>query len=48
METLDLGTNTEDGCQTGVDWLLRLRELQRDGLSFDAALAQANAEFEGQ
>lgn len=28
-----------------VDWLLRLRQLRRDGLSFDDALAQANAEL---
>lgn len=34
----------DDGCQPAVDWLLRLRELQAQGLDFDTALAQANAE----
>jgi hypothetical protein len=29
-----------------VTWLLRLRELQRSGMDFDTALAQANAEAE--
>src|SRR5215468_2812495 len=29
-----------------VNWLLRLRQLQADGMDFDAALAQANAEAE--
>jgi hypothetical protein len=37
---------TEHETQTGraVDWLLRVRQLQADGMDFDAALAQANAE----
>jgi hypothetical protein len=41
-----MGRNDEDGNQIAVDWLLRLRQLQREnGLSFDAALAIANSEF---
>jgi hypothetical protein len=28
-----------------VGWLLRLRQLQADGLDFDTALAQANKEY---
>ena len=29
-----------------VNWLLRLRQLQADGMDFDTALAQANAEYD--
>jgi len=37
---------TREETQTirSVSWLLRLRQLQRSGMGFDAALAQANAE----
>lgn len=37
-----LGRNDEDGCQQAVDWLTVLRQLQRDGMDFDSALAEAN------
>lgn len=39
------GTDVDD---QAVDWLLRVRELQTEGLSFDEALAKANAEVDGQ
>lgn len=31
--------------ETAVTWLLRLRQLQRDGMAFDDALKVANSEF---
>src|SRR5215469_365514 len=34
----------ESQTNRAVSWLLRLRQLQRSGMGFDAALAQANAD----
>ena len=33
-----------DDSDVAIDWLLRLRQLQGQGMDFDTALAQANAE----
>jgi hypothetical protein len=44
--TIEEFTHEETQTSRAVSWLLRLRELQRSGMDFDAALAQANAEAE--
>jgi hypothetical protein len=44
--TVDDFTRHETETGTAIGWLLRLRQLQADGMDFDAALAQANAEYD--
>lgn len=46
MPNREMNDDDNDGCQSAVGWLTRLRQLQIEGKPFDEALAIANEEVE--